>query len=286
MVYLLDNSGNILTDQISGAQLTNVLPSGGGTVHQLALTTTLSQSVPSNTTKRNNGATIFWVTEGDSRTAPDGIHVPASQMYPELYAANQPLITLNNVAISGSFLSDNGMGGTNPASLIVRGPTVDALIGMNPGYTYYILSVWIGANDSHLGPGMVNSSVPYMSLLSQYCDLRRAAGYKIIVCTEIAEFLSSDNPNYSNWVAFRSVFNPTVQGWIGTHIDALADFNSTSLGPPASAANTSLFSDSIHPTALGQSILSPVMGGALSSLFALVMYILRRTFLVGRRVVD
>jgi hypothetical protein len=115
---------------------------------------------------------------------------------------------------------------------------------------------------------MLDHTVPYLQLLSDYCDARRAAGWKVIVCTEIAEFVASNQPFYDNWTSFLEAFNAPVRNFPPAHADAVADFALTLLGVRGSTSDPSLFPETIHPSAYGQSLLVAPMTAAIAAALA------------------
>lgn len=195
----------------------------------------------------------LWVAEGDSITRGTFTN---NVGYPNLYALTRQRCTLlSNAAVSGSTLSGNGGN-----SLQGRASADDALISPNVrGASRYILSVLIGRNDLPGYPGGVSQ---YLTDVAIYLDARRAAGWKIIICTLLPS-------NIANYNAARNAFNATAVTWVTAHADAVCDFAADPLiGPDAAADNTTYYLDGTHPTQAGQTIMNAIMRPVVDSLAA------------------
>jgi hypothetical protein len=185
-----------------------------------------------------------YVAEGDSISA-----VVAGWNEAAASAAVPAINVYATAAISGSGLGYPG-DPPNPTggSLYGRAPSLDARLvagGTN------ILSVLIGANG--MGP-------TFLSDLAIYLDARRAAGWYVILCTIL--------PNAAINVAAppRSAVNPELRLWAvngsaqpGKHADRICDFAAEpSMGDDADYTNTTYYSDGLHPTPAGHTILRKV----------------------------
>ena len=134
---------------------------------------------------------------------------------------------------------------------------VDAVIPPNTAGRTFILSVLIGTNDLHGGVSIVPT---YLTDLAAYLDARRAAGWKVVLCTVPPGTASGFN-------AARNLANTTLRTWVGVHADALCDFAADpTMGPDAAASDTSLYGDGEHPTAAGQAILEPIYRAAINGI--------------------
>ena len=109
----------------------------------------------------------------------------------------------------------------------------------------------------------------FLPHLAAYCDARRAAGWKVVVATQIGEYLTSDSTNYPKFVTWRTTYDPTVRTWVGTHCDAVCDFAADATMGPFTAANDNqgtLYLDVVHPSVNGQNLLAPIMGAVIAGL--------------------
>src|SRR5581483_4697096 len=176
----------------------------------------------------------IYAAEGDSITVmPSG-----NTGYPSSISFSPAAQGLNN-AVSGSTIS----------SLNSRAALLDTIIPPAQTGRKFILSVLIGHND-FVGGASTNT---YLTNLAAYCDSRRAAGWKLCVCTQTPSTVSG---GYSAW---RATVDAEIRLWTtggstipGVHADAVCDFAADPvMGPDSAAGNTSLYSDGTHPTATG-----------------------------------
>lgn len=181
------------------------------------------------------------LAEGDSIT-----EYPGFPSYAHRYGANAITPTFGSVrAISGSAITD----------LETRAASVDAVL---PGYVTgrkFILSVMIGRNDL-----LSLGTSTYLTNLASYCDDRRAAGWTVVVCTILPSTESGFN-------TARNTVNTTLRTWVGTHCDALVDFDTDpTIGADEAAEDTDYYSDGTHPTAAGQVLLEVVYRAVLNTI--------------------
>jgi len=212
---------------------------------------------------------IYYVAEGDSIAAGT---VGPWPPFPVVFGAQHPEVTLNVMAQGGSRLQSSNGG---VPQVVNRASAVDAAKAANPGYGKYVLSLLIGVNDAvTIGEG-VDDVNTFLGILSAYCDARRAAGWQVILCTQIGAYATSDAVMYPKWVAWRSTYDPTARGWLGSHCDAVADFaNNATMGPVDAASNNAAtygtqsgyYWDVVHPNAAGQAKLAAPLAGAFAAL--------------------
>jgi hypothetical protein len=171
------------------------------------------------------------VFEGDSITAGSG--GTTTQTYAVTYppVANPSLVSYANTAVSASIISN----------LVSRAATDDARIVV--GDTN-ILSVLIGANDLN-----TVDAATFLASLTSYLDARRAAGWIVVCLTVLPRVSAGTDPNFE---ARRQTANAAIRGYPGVHCDAVVDLDTTIMGLLASASDTSLYGDGLHPTTLGQ----------------------------------
>jgi hypothetical protein len=106
-------------------------------------------------------------------------------------------------------------------------------------------------------PGLPASS--FVSQLKTYCLARKSTGWKVIVLTLLAESNSPRN-------VLRNQVNVLIRA-DNSFYDGLADIAADpTIGIDAAAFDTSLYSDGIHPTALGQSYIKPIVKPVVVSL--------------------
>lgn len=183
--------------------------------------------------------------EGDSITAElsaDTVKYP----YAAVQSINAHLAYLN-FAVSGSTLTD----------LNNRATMVDA--AYTPSKTC-VLSVLIGANDL-FASGDTNA---FVAGLKTYCNARKSAGWKVVVCTIISDCSANVNTR-------RAPVNGAIRA-DNSFYDALADFGGDAImGADATCSNTTYFSDGVHPTAAGYTILAPLSSASISSLLPPLM---------------
>lgn len=197
---------------------------------------------------------VFWAAEGDSRTVGVGTSPQTNYVNIATGSGTLPRVTGHtNIASSGATLSTvNG-----------RTTTTDALIASNPGYSSYILSLFLGVNDAPNAPYDTDPA-GYLAAIAAYHDARRAAGWKTIACTELPAFSGGQASAYSSW---RTTFNAGVRTWQGVHCDAIADFAADpTIGVDGAQLDASLYSGSIHPINPAQAIMATIMEGAMLSL--------------------
>lgn len=186
-----------------------------------------------------------YCAEGDSITATGS---PKSYAY--LSGVNHSPATIGvNYAVSGSLITD----------LVTRATNVDAIIPTEKTGRKFILSVLIGAND--IGQSKTNGELDtWLSSVASYCDARRAAGWLVIICTITPSSSASRNSN-------RNYVNPIIRTWVGTHVDAVADFAAdATVGTDAAGSNATYYPDGLHPSAATHAILEPIFTAAVNSL--------------------
>ncbi len=153
----------------------------------------------------------IYIAEGDSLTG------GFTFCYPYLFGPNaSPSVQAADYGTSGATLS----------TLNSRAATIDAIIPPNPGSRKFILSVLLGAND------LSGTNSTFAADLATYCDARRAAGWKVVVCTVLPSTGGQINTQ-------RGAVNTAIRTWTGVHADAIADFASDGpMGPDAAASKS------------------------------------------------
>lgn len=175
------------------------------------------------------------VAEGDSITA-------AADSYA---VVGRTLSTNDRVAFT-----KRAVGGSTMATMTARAAGTNAaqIAGM-PN----ILTILIGTNDFGADG---DTPATFLSQLETYLDAAILAGWrtgtnKIVLSTLTPR---TGPPGFPAW---RATANAGISALIGVKADYLVDFTANPImGPDAAAADTLLYSDGLHPTALGQTYLA------------------------------
>lgn len=184
---------------------------------------------------------MIYVAEGDSITQGTG-----NMSYADYTLADTPYaFRYSKAAVNGSVLVPD---------IVPRAPAVDALATS----TINILSVMATS-------GIITDTAQWLSDYADYLDARRAAGYKVILCT------ITPRSDPGTFEAARITANSTLRTWVGTHCDALCDFGADPIvGAEGADLDAALYPDGIHPSAAAQmymrSVFAPVFNGLVASL--------------------
>ncbi|MBY0328737.1 peptidoglycan-binding protein [Patescibacteria group bacterium] len=187
------------------------------------------------------------VAEGDSITGAYGFS------YPYKYGPNaNPSVYGINYATNGAAI----------ATMVNRAQAVDSIIPPNTTDREFILSVFIGANGlstTYSGPNGSGVS-GWLAELAEYLDTRKAAGWKIAVCT----VLPNSNASFNE---ARDEANAVIRTWVGTHADAICDFGADPImGDEATTANTTYYLDGQHPAEQGHVILETIYRATINAM--------------------
>lgn len=189
-----------------------------------------------------NDDDVYWMAEGDSITVDP----------------NSYCLKVGATSTTKLLGARKGVNGGTVAGLVSRSAEIDAMIPAVKGNKRFFLSVLIGANDL-TGSATV---AQFLIDLAAYCDARRAAGWKVILCT----ILPNTNPGFNTK---RNSANATISTWLGVHCDALCDFAAdATMGPDAAASNATYYPDGVHPSNAGHTILAPYLVAAIDALAA------------------
>lgn len=142
-------------------------------------------------------------------------------------------LTVYNFAVPGSVY----------ANMLSRASLVDAVT-----FNYPALMILIGHNDIALG-GYVEAT--FVSNIQTYALARQAVGKKIFICTVLP---SNINGGFNTT---RNSLNTALKTMITSNGFTLMDIGDTgsTMGADAAASDLTLYSDGIHPTALGNTTL-------------------------------
>lgn len=173
-------------------------------------------------------------------------------------------------------VGNSGISGTSPTHSIIysNGSTArkDKIIQAYVPGSLNILVVEGGANDYYIDTN-VSGNLALLEQFLLYCDDMRAVGYKVLLCTQLAQ---DGNTSYgAAHNASRSYLDPVVRAAVGSRIDACMDWAADPiLGPDSAAfgANTSptaCYRDYVHLTAEGSWRASLVARAAIDSIESL-----------------
>lgn len=166
---------------------------------------------------------VKWVAAGTSITK--GNHVNPGEAYPELVAAELP-VDLHNIGVPSSFLVGDPDG---------QGATADGLIDSSK---LMILTLEFGVND-----GTLYTAQQFADAEDAFVRARLVAGFQAVFSLTMLPCGSYDS------VAFRAAINAYKKVSNAYVIDVGA--TNTEMGVETAKGDTSLYSDSVHPTALG-----------------------------------
>jgi hypothetical protein len=129
--------------------------------------------------------------------------------------------------------------------------------------TNYIISVCIGANDLLGYGGSTNTQIAnnFLSTLFSYTDTLRSAGWRVLLCTVLPK-------NDSTFNAVRAIANAGIRAAIGTHCDAVCDFDTDAqMGVDNSfTAYPANWIDGTHPNTAGHTRLAPIYTTAINAM--------------------
>lgn len=184
----------------------------------------------------------------------DGMSIAAGQAGSPGYAN----LMMGNLATK-AFGQNFATGGALVSTLSARQATVIAQIQAAQAFGPVTLCVDIGTND--LISGTAATLLPALATL---LDTYRATGCKVVGGTILPRNDAGSQPNHDTQ---RLIANPTIVGWVGTHLDAIADVASdATMGAFATASDgVNYNTDKIHPTTQGHSKLEPYWRAAIAA---------------------
>lgn len=147
-------------------------------------------------------------------------------------------------------------GGATILNRISNAPSaVDPLL--DRGNRQNVCVIWCGVNGS-------TSAATAWSQLQTYCAARRAAGWKVVLCSEIDAQDAVSNANGWHTTVWPAL-NTLIQADWASHADALAD-----LGADArlqNANDTTYFSsDKIHLITAGNNVVAEIVADAVKTI--------------------
>ena len=186
--------------------------------------------------------------EGDSISSDQG----TGKGFVRLYKVNQ---TIPSWVITRSRSGSNITGSDTSTSLTARATELDTAFPSRS--MTKILSVLVGANDLWLAA----DTATWLSNLQTYVANRRAAGWKVAVCTVLAKG-TVQSSSYVLHNSRRATVNTALRTWVGLgYCDALVDFAADAvMGTDAAANDLGIWNaDGLHPNAAGQVLLEAIL---------------------------
>lgn len=173
------------------------------------------------------------VCEGDSRTTESSISWPMQAGFTTAGFAD--------VATSGDKVSDMITQATNTIDPLIRGLLTNVAV------------VWGGLNDATAG---ASATTIYNRLVS-WCQGRRAAGFRVVVCTEIdAQSAATDAVGWHSTI--YPALNTLIRNNWSTFADGLADLAANSA--LQDATNTTYYNaDKVHLVSAGYAVVSNII---------------------------
>lgn len=188
-----------------------------------------------------HGAII--VFDGDSRTVGANGYGPYTTPCMATLLIGRQLVA-RNFGVAGQTV--NAMNGDAAAQ-------VDTLLRL---YEKRICVLWGGYNDFATDAA---SAATIEARLWTYCDARRTAGWKMVVCSELPA-------NNAGWQAVRDTLNTGIVANYASHADALCPLGAdATMGPWAARLDTTYYSDATHPTDAGYAIIAGLVATAVAS---------------------
>jgi len=148
--------------------------------------------------------------------------------------------------------------GAGTAGVQQGGQATDSLDPLlNSGYfAKQILIIWIGRNDITLyGPSAsVGFGTTIYNELVAYCQARRAAGWRVVVCDAIpgSDINTGTPATTGNMEIERLAFNSAIAANWTTFADRFAQLSALNWTPGSSFAT--YYQDGVHPNAAGQAL--------------------------------
>lgn len=174
-----------------------------------------------------------------------GNHVNPGEVYLDLVTVSLPVLAANyhNVAVPSSVINNT------------QGLAADAFINFNKQTN--ILCVMWGINNLAGG----DSAATTTAALKSWCQLRKAAGWTVVVLT----LLPCNSFGSAN--SLREATNVLIKADTSFY-DALIDTGDTGtlMGNVSALTGTTYYSDGVHPTALGNTLLEPLITSGLTTL--------------------
>ena len=125
-------------------------------------------------------------------------------------------------------------------------------------FTNYVVTVKAGNND--ISANSDTGAQAYARLVTYVASAHALGSNVRVVCGTLLPG-SYTGPQQTQIDAFNALLRSNTAG-----CDAISDFQANPvMGPTAAASNTLLYPDGLHPSTLGNAILAPIYGAAVSS---------------------
>ena len=245
---------------INGSYFTQMFPCVGG-----------------GSTSTQNVAPLLLEAQGDSITAGYGTTGYGSgnnfsQSYANRFAQSSQQNTYGVVGALGTvdYVND-ALSGYTIANMTAQQTTVTNRLLTSYGVWVpnKIVTILIGTNDRSNATYYPSGSAAWLSTLFTYTDALRAAGYKVLVATQLpisAAMQVYGDLTVAQWDAWRAAVKTGLVGAIGTHINGIIDFAADPImGSQAAVEATTYYQDGVHPTDAGQALLRTVYTAAVNA---------------------
>jgi lysophospholipase L1-like esterase len=237
-------AGSLGVSVIGAASLVPGQPWSGNLAHVGIWRTALTagEIAPLATITRNKNI----VFEGDSLTFGSG----ATYSYPQqLMRKVTATCAGTNVATSGHTID----------TMTAEGAAVDAL--RSSGHRQNVLCFYGGTNNL---AGAETATTVYNKIVA-YCQARRAAGWRVIVCTMLP---ASATGYAADYYAKRNAVNASIRASWSTFADGVADIGANAtIGPDGAELNTTYYAaDRVHMVDAGYAIMADIVLAAVNTL--------------------
>ncbi len=186
----------------------------------------------------------------DSRTAGAGTGLTPATMWPFEMVASDPTYEVINVARGGQTVFDE----VNEFNILYQ-------LQFQPGTVPVIIILWGGINDYTSLSTLSHTAAANLiaANLHSMVTQAKAVGARIILATEISA---------TNYNSLKDNLNPIIRsqafGWGADNIADLA--TDPAMGADGAAANTTYFSDGLHPNSTLESHITSIMQNAVNEL--------------------
>lgn len=191
--------------------------------------------------------TVNVVCDGNSRTYGVGATHGVNDYPTQLEALLPAAWNVTNI----------GVGGENIDNMVARAAATDALLTSDAAAN--ILIAWEACNqykDHRTAVGAAGAAGVHASLAA-YCAARKAAGWTVVVCTEITAQSEATRPSFD---AFRDEFNELMRvnypAYAHALIDLAADTRIGTLTAAQALADTTYFFDGTHLKPAGYAVVA------------------------------
>lgn len=188
------------------------------------------------------------ISEGDS------ISVLWSGSYPGIFSSAYPAVPVVGMAVGGSGVGTVADRAAMGKSLWGR---IDQVIAKRPSH----VTVLIGANDLMSWQDVqyqVSDPSNWLAELFGYIQVLRAGGAQVAIATILPRCRpGAPSANEDLFEARRMAANAMIRDEVGKKVDFVIDFAANSkVGDRSDACDPTYYTDGVHPSGVGQQILS------------------------------